>query len=183
MTVGVLAVGGVAVVGCGGGSPMPRVAATAANTTAAGASVATATTASGLLAYSSCMRAHGVPDFPDPGVNGIGKAQVIAALAQAGNSRSTAAGNACAHLLPAGGSLSGQAAHPVDPQQQQDYLDAAACMRSHGIRNFPDPTFSGGRVAFPGINKIDTQSTPFTQARQTCTKLIPAGLPYSKSKG
>lgn len=60
------------------------------------------------------------------------------------------------------------------PQQQQDYLNAAACMRSHGITNFPDPSFSGGRVEFPDINKIDTHSTQFTQARQTCQRLIPA---------
>jgi hypothetical protein len=56
-------------------------------------------------------------------------------------------------------------------------------MRSHAITKFPDPSFSGGRVEFPGINKIDTHSTQFTRAQQTCQKLIPSGLPYSGSEG
>ena len=54
-------------------------------------------------------------------------------------------------------------------------------MRSHGITNFPDPTFSGGRVNLSIPPSIDTSSRQFTQAAQTCTKLIPAGLPYSGS--
>jgi hypothetical protein len=56
-------------------------------------------------------------------------------------------------------------------------------MRSHGITNFPDPVFSDGNVNLPIPSSIDTHSTQFTQAAQTCTKLIPAGLPYSRPGG
>ena len=57
-------------------------------------------------------------------------------------------------------------------------------MRSHGIANFPDPTFPGGHVNLPHIpSSIDTKSRQVTQAAQTCTKLIPAGLPYSGDSG
>jgi hypothetical protein len=56
-------------------------------------------------------------------------------------------------------------------------------MRSHGITNFPDPTFPGGRVNLPIPASIDTKSVQFTQAAQTCIKLIPAGLPGSRPGG
>jgi hypothetical protein len=130
------------------------------------------------------MRSHGVPNFPDPaGSGGIPKEGVIRAQAAVSSSQAEAAQNACVDLLPAGGSLSGQPSHTVTAQQQQYYLHTAACMRSHGITNFPDPAFSGGSVSFPIPASIDTTSRGFTQARQTCTKLIPAGLPYSSGSG
>ena len=135
---------------------------------------------SSAVAYSRCVRGHGVPNFPDPDSNGqIPKEAVVPALREVGDSRAKAATNACANLNPAG-----QESPTLTAREQQDYLRAAACMRSHGITNFPDPTFPGGHVNLPQISSsIDTSSTQFTQARQTCEKLIPAGLPYSWSGG
>ena len=135
---------------------------------------------SSAVAYSRCVRAHGVPNFPDPDSNGqIPKEAVVPALREVGDSRAKAATNACTNLNPAG-----QESPTLTAREQQDYLRAAACMRSHGITNFPDPTFPGGHVNLPQISSsIDTSSTQFTQARQTCEKLIPAGLPYSRSGG
>jgi hypothetical protein len=129
------------------------------------------------LAFSRCMRSHGVPNFPDPPPSFNGKFPGSSPQ-QLGvsESRIRAATGACQNLLPA---VQGQA--PLTAQDQQDYLRAAACMRSHGITSFPDPAFSGGSVHFPIPSSIDTNSTRFTQARQTCEKLIPAGLPYSGS--
>ena len=135
---------------------------------------------SSAVAYSRCVRAHGVPNFPDPDSNGqIPKEAVVPALREVGDSRAKAATNACANLNPAG-----QESPTLTAREQQDYLRAAACMRSHGITNFPDPTFPGGHVNLPQIpSSIDISSTQFAQARQTCEKLIPAGLPYSWSGG
>jgi hypothetical protein len=184
MSAGVLAAG-VAVAACGGGRSTPAVAA-ARTTTTAGASAAASgnVPGTGLLAYSSCMRSHGVPDFPDPAGNGgIPKNAVIQAFGQVSNAQAQAASQACTHLLPAGGSLSGQPSRPVTAQDAQDYLKAAACMRSHGITNFPDPTFSDGQVSFSEPSSIDTHSTQFTRALHVCQKLIPRGLPYSGSQG
>jgi hypothetical protein len=125
------------------------------------------------VAYSRCVRAHGVPDFPDPDSNGqIPKEAAVPALREVGDSRAKAATYACRNLNPAG-----QGSPTLTAQEQQDYLKAAACMRSHGITSFPDPTFPGGRANLPTIpSSIDTKSRQFTQAAQTCTKLIPAGL-------
>jgi hypothetical protein len=131
------------------------------------------------LAYSRCVRSHGVPGFPDPGSNGqIPKEAVVRALRGVSDSRAKAATNACANLNPAG-----QGGPTLTAQEQQDYLKAAACIRSHGITSFPDPTFPGGRVSLSIPSSIDTKSRQFTQAAQICTKLIPAGLPYSRPGG
>ena len=125
------------------------------------------------------MRSHGVANFPDPGGNGgIPKEGVIRAKAVS-NSQVEAAQNDCRLLLPAGGSLSGQASQPVTAQDQQDYLKAAGCMRSHGISNFPDPTFSNGTVRFNEPSGIDTQSTQFTRAQRPAESSSPRGSPIA----
>ncbi|MBO0822970.1 MAG: hypothetical protein J2P27_03805 [Actinobacteria bacterium] len=98
------------------------------------------------------------------------------AFRQVSDSVAKSASDACANLNPAG-----QGTPTLTAQQQQDYLRAAACMRAHGITNFPDPTFSGGSVHFALPASMDTSSAQFAQARQTCVRLIPPGLPYSGS--
>jgi hypothetical protein len=134
------------------------------------------------IAYSQCVRSHGIPNFPDPSSSG----QIPKETAQqlgVSNSQLDAAQSACQHLLP-GKSLSGQTSQTITTQQQQDYLNLASCMRSHGITSFPDPTFRGGSVEFPMLQHlVDIQSTQFMQAYHTCQKLIPSGLPYSGSGG
>lgn len=125
------------------------------------------------LAFARCVRAHGVPNFPDPDSRGVFPK---AAVPGASVSRIRAAERPCGSLLSAG-------QPPLTAHEQQDYLTAAACMRSHGITGFPDPVFSGGSVSFPIPSSIDTRSERFAQARQACARLIPAGLPYSGNSG
>jgi hypothetical protein len=71
----------------------------------------------------------------------------------------------------------------ITPAEQADYLRAAACMRSHGVPDFPDPTFQNGHVRFDIPSSIDTSSPQAKSAQATCVKLIPAGLPYSDTRG
>jgi hypothetical protein len=130
------------------------------------------------------MRSHGVPSFPDPsGSGGLPKGAVVSAQQAVGNSTVDAAQSACRTLLPAGGSLSGQASQPVTLQDRQDYLEAAACMRSHGFGSFPDPTFQNNSVQDTIPSSIDQDSPQFKSAAEICTKLIPSGLPYSRPSG
>jgi len=133
---------------------------------------------SSAIAYSRCVRSHGVPDFPDPDSSGQIPAEAKRALRAVSESRARAATYACRNLNPAG-----QASPTLTAQEQQDYLKAAACMRSHGVADFPDPSFSGGGVRFLIPSGIDPSSPQVTQARHTCQRLIPAGLPYSRSDG
>jgi hypothetical protein len=131
------------------------------------------------------MRTHGVPDFPDPSSSGgISKQGLISAEGEVSSAQVQAATKACQSLLvAAGGSLSGKPIQPITASQQQYYLNAAACMRSHGITNFPDPVFSGGSVSFPIPSSVDTNSPQFIKDKQTCEKLVPAGLPDRGSEG
>jgi hypothetical protein len=121
--------------------------------------------ASSAVAYSACMRSHGVPNFPDPGSNG----QVPKADPQAlgvSISQLQAAQRTCQHLYPHNGmALSANSLRQcyefaVCPQAMvQQALAAglkfARCMRSHGVTNWPDPIIdSRGRplfdIAVPG---------------------------------
>ena len=186
---------GVAVGGCGGGSSTPGVATVSSTPGVATVSTNTGATVTaapgpaggggkqgrGLLAYASCMRSHGVPNFPDPsGSEGIPKQAVISAAKAVGNSQFEAAEHDCKQLLPAGGSLGGRPSRTVTAQDQQYYLKAATCMRSHGIADFPDPSFSNGEVEFHMLEHlVDIHSTQFTEAYQICRRLIPSGLPDS----
>lgn len=127
------------------------------------------------VAYSRCVRAHGVPNFPDPDGSGrLNKVAMVRAFHEVGLSRAKAATAACASLNPGG---------PANPAltapEQQDYLRAAACMRSHGFGGFPDPTFPGGHLDLSIPSTINQDSPQFGRAARICTKLIPAGLPDS----
>ena len=138
------------------------------------------TDATALLAYATCMRAHGVTSFPDPtGSGGIPKRAAVNALASVSNSQSQAAQTACRNLEPTGG-LSGQNNETITVQDQQYYLKVAACMRTRGITNFPEPSFFGGSVEFQGLGHLPgVHSLLFTQSFQICQKLIPTRLPYA----
>jgi hypothetical protein len=120
--------------GCGGGGS-PGVASISSSTT-----TATTTTQSSALAYSGCMRSHGVPNFPDPAGGGaITKEAAVRAFKEVSNSQAFAAQTACRHLQPDGGQLS----RTQLAQRLSDLLAFARCIRTHGVENFPDPTSSG----------------------------------------
>jgi hypothetical protein len=66
-----------------------------------------------LLKFAQCMRGHGVPDYPDPSVNGQG-APPLPKDVNPQSPRFQAAVSACQHVLPAGARISvnaSQAAH------------------------------------------------------------------------
>jgi hypothetical protein len=110
------------IVGCGGGSS-PTAAVPAQN---------------GLVAYSRCIRSHGVPSFPDPtSSEGIPKDKI-----PVGNPRLPAASNDCEHLMPAGG-LGPEATAQSTPTRFAAALAFARCMHDRGFPNFPDPTAHG----------------------------------------
>jgi hypothetical protein len=175
---------GALLAGCGGGSPSGGVASLGSHTSAShssssGAAAASAgseaSPASQAVAYAACMHTHGVPDFPEPQVSEHGGATSIKMAVPAGvgkNPRFTAASAACRKLLPGGGPGS-QA--PLTPAQQEQYLRAAACIRSHGVPSFPDPTFSGGGVHIEH-QKLNESSPAFKAAVHDCESLIPGGV-------
>ena len=62
------------------------------------------------VAYSACMRSHGVPTYPDPNSSGQ-LPKTDAQLLGVSTSQYQAAQHACQHLLPTGGSIQQQEAH------------------------------------------------------------------------
>ena len=124
--------------------------------------------------YTSCMRANGVSDFPYPVISGQ-SVSLRLTPAVASSPKFNTAQVVCQKYLPPG-----SASEQVTAKDQEAYLKAAACMRSHGIVGFPDPVFSGGGVSFPLPTGMSPNSTQFLRAREICEMLIPAGLPYSK---
>ena len=136
------------------------------------------------LAYVNCMRTHGEPNMPEPTFERQRRASSRPAPGSGVDPNSpqfTAANKACKHLVPKKGS--GASGSTITPADQADYLKAAACMRSHGVPNFPDPTFQNNSVEFNTPTPIDTNSSQYKSALATCQKLIPAGLPYSSTSG
>lgn len=159
---------------CGGGGA-PGVAGGAAATTAA-APTATTPAQNGALAFARCLRAHGLPKWPDPTSGGaFDKAKLRQTGYSASQVRATEDGP-CKNLLPAS-----PAGPTITAADRGDYLRAAACMRSHGVAGFPDPTFQNGSVQTNIPSSIDQDAAPFKNAATICTKLIPAGLPYSSA--
>jgi hypothetical protein len=124
----------------------------------------------------NCMRSHGVPNMPEPVVDGHHVHITLTPGLGPNSPRFIAAYKACQHLLPNDGVPS---AGPITPADQADYLRAVTCMRSHGFPNFPDPVFQGHTVTFgPTTPPIDTSSSKYKSALAICERLIPAGLPY-----
>lgn len=120
----VVAVAAVSLVtsGCGGGSS--RTGATTAQNE--------------LVAYSQCMRSHGVPNFPDPtSSEGIPKDKI-----PVGNPQLAAASNDCTRLMPAGGLGPQTTAQPTRTRLAAA-VAFARCMHARGFPNFPDPTSQG----------------------------------------
>jgi hypothetical protein len=146
--------------GCGGGGS-PGVASVVTSTAAS----TTTATQNGLLAFSQCMRSHGMPNFPDPQRFAGGNVKLtIHQLAPSG-----AAMRACSHLLPANGGTSSQETAEQQRTQRADALSFARCMRGHGVTRFPDPTAQGQlTVEMVQAQGIDVHSPAVLQAVQAC---------------
>lgn len=183
----VLAALALALAGCGGSSSNPGVAHIGTASTNASSASAGGTPESGetsaaaqqqLVKFAQCMRTHGEPEFPEPtegkllvrGQNGHGPDPESAKF--------QAAEKKCAKYRPA-------RVAPSPAQQakaEESALKLSACMRSHGVPNFPDPEFhnSGStvRIRIGGTGKgagIDPNSPQFQAAQKACQSTLPKG--------
>jgi hypothetical protein len=124
------------------------------------------------LAYSQCMRGHGIVGFPDPQPNGAILTTPKDHLAQ-GSPQFVAANKACQHLLPP--------THPMTAAQQRQAtaraLKFVACMRSHGLPGMADPVVSATGISMQIPAGIKPNSPVFHSAQQACHNLLPQGLP------
>ena len=177
---------GVALAACSGGSTPPAVAHLGASsaTTAAPSSGGSTGGANALAkdeAYAQCMRTHGIADFPDPtaGPNGGAGFKIKAGEGSDLDPNSTvnqAADKACKTLLPNGG-----VPKALTAAQQQAFLNWAACIRTHGLPSFADPDFSGGGIRISlnggaGLPNGGGPSASFKAAQLACKSKLPGGF-------
>ena len=135
-----------------------------------------------LAQLAACMRSHGVPNFPEPNAQGV----ISSGSIDPNSPQFQQAMQACQKDLPNGGTPS----PAQQAQMRQQALAFSACMRKHGLPNFPDPQFlSGGRVAMriSAASGIDPRSPQFQAAQKACQSLLPgkagAGPPGAVKTG
>ncbi len=137
-----------------------------------------------LVAFSRCVRSHGVPNFPDPQAGASNAKFPSAQQLRVSSSQLSTAENACQRLLPVG--IDDQFSAAEVPLLLRGMLPFARCMRSHGVPNFPDPAAdSEGRPIFPlsthGISLNYSHSRRFTTVMDECQYLVPhqlGGIPF-----
>jgi hypothetical protein len=119
------------------------------------------------LAYAQCIRAHGVPSYPDPNSKGQFVIQNGSNNPTANVSLSVlnAAAKACQKLVPA--SMVKPPAGQGSTGDQTAELRWAACMRSHGEPGFPDPASDGSFTLPAGM---DAESPQFQAALKACPR-------------
>jgi hypothetical protein len=103
-----------------------------------------------ILAFTTCMRAHGVAGLANPAPSDL-KAELAPTTPR--SPAFQAAFPACSHLLPFG------EPHETGVQtraHEAAFIAFARCIRRHGFPSFPDPPTNGqithGMVAGAGIN-------------------------------
>jgi hypothetical protein len=142
------------------------------------------------VAYSSCMRSHGVPTYQDPTDGQLPKGDAKAFGVS--SDVFTAARRACQRLLPVAGSFQDQASQcmladvcppGVVAQMMTIDLTFARCMRSHGVPNWPDPDIGPQgspefRLSLVGITHAQTHSAPMAGTIVECQGLTGATLTF-----
>ncbi len=134
--IAIAVLGGAVIAGCG----------------SVGVSGGASTNASSGIQFAGCMRANGVPNFPDGLVtpdSGINPASPAYESAQ----------NACKKYLP----RDGAGPPPTPAWVVRDELKLATCMRANGVPGFPDPN-AQGNIQFPVSSPIP-QSPAFQRAQ------------------
>ncbi len=191
LTLAVLAAATVLLAGCGGSSAGPGVAHLGSSTISSSAdpsggssspeSESSASAQQKVIAFSHCMRTHGVPEFPEPSEGRLllhssdRNGHVTGVNPQ--SAQFQAASKACAKLAPKGGK-------PPSPAEQAKLQERALkfsqCMRAHGVPSFPDPKFSSSGGGFGirigskgGPSAIDPSSPKFQAAQKACQSIMP----------
>ena len=118
-----------------------------------------------MLAFSKCMRSHGLPSFPDPGakisgpydsIGGVDIPQTIDMQAPAFQNAMTS----CHGLLSR--DLSSQGKPPITAALKASLIAHAQCMRAHGVPRYQDPKFP----PTGGIMLTDAGTNPQSPAYQ-----------------
>jgi hypothetical protein len=102
---------------------------------------------------------------------------VVLLLAACGSSSGPSVAQSGGAASPAGGSgsIGPGSVGPGSPDFTTQLLKYAACVREHGVPNFPDPNANDGFAIH-----VDPSSPAFRAAQATCHKLLPGGGPPAR---
>jgi hypothetical protein len=155
---------------CGGSARngVAQIGSTQATTTSANSSGSPSDRRGILVAFSACMRKHGVPNFPDPTAVRGGYSLTIGSEngIDPSSPQFKRAQEVCKKLLPNGGTTSPQ----ERAKQLQQALKYAACIRAHGMPDYPDPKATSDG----GIELGEAPDSPqFKTAQKACQQLLP----------
>jgi hypothetical protein len=166
-----------AVAGCGGGGGKTE------GVASLGGDKTTPTTSPGggsdpkqaALNWARCMRQHGI-NMPDPKIDANeGFAGLLPEGVNPDDPKFKAAQQACQKYAPNGGQPP-----TLNPQQRQQQLQFARCMRQHGV-NMPDPDAKGG-IDMSGVG-VDPDGPKFKAAEQACQQHKPNDTQTQSSGG
>jgi hypothetical protein len=116
------------------------------------------------IKFANCIRAHGVPNFPDPLAGGGGFSFPDSSPGLFSSPAFKKAQQSCRTLMP----------HIPAVHMSQAAINSlvlyAACMRKHGLTNYPDPTIKNGREAVVPLTTygINTSSPAYIDAAKAC---------------
>lgn len=127
------------------------------------------------MKFAQCMRDNGVGEFPDPSASGELTIDEIAngSSLDLGAAPFKQAMSACKDLEPAG--FTG---HERSPQQQEQALMFAQCIREEGVKDFPDPAHDAPLVDTNRIPSAarDGGMSVLNAAMRTCGAAFSAKL-------
>lgn len=127
------------------------------------------------LRYARCARSHGAPNFPDPSVDGQGRASVPdpGPVKQEAEQVQAPCG-AILGQLPAAARIA-----PVTAAQLRQLRAFARCLRLHGMPSWPDPK-PDGTFPIAGTPVGTGGKTPaFVSAAQACRSVYSGGISAS----
>jgi hypothetical protein len=116
-------------------------------------------------AFSACMRAHGLPKFPDPDRDGQIR---FRGPVDPESPQFRTARRACRELEP-------EESAPSPAEQAEDraqLLRFSACMRAQGLSKLPDPDPSGG-ISIGKNSGFAPDSRQFKAAEKACRNFLP----------
>jgi hypothetical protein len=162
---------------CGGSSGEGIAQAGSTETTSNGSGSTDGSSSADPTAYAACMRRNGVPTFPDPDSQGRLSIQGGPGL-DPNSPRFKAAEKKCQRFMPRGSDQT------PSPQEQaaglREALRYSACIREHGVPNFPDPKLNAeGGIGLDGGSGggFNPDSPQFKAAEKACQKLAPGAGP------
>ncbi|HEY5318309.1 MAG TPA: hypothetical protein VIJ20_10040 [Solirubrobacteraceae bacterium] len=129
------------------------------------------------LALSQCMRAHGVPNYPDPtkgpGGEGFHISQPLGGTSGTLTVDGTPFSGPVFEAAEKTCKLFGGGTSPpaVSESQKLALFHFSECMRAHGVPNYADPSFpAGGGIERPVVPGLSEDSPVVRKAAAVCNR-------------